>query len=167
VLVAFAIQIGSRRLKLLVLCLLSILGACSQEPPAEAPPTNQVTPLGFLMKNEVNPTFSKLVVLVFHSDTLEMEPEAVKAELQRAGQTLKNALARVREWNDPPTQSSEGREVFYTFANSVDRATQRLVAAIEGDDIEAAATELEQIANTCNSCHHFFRLKIKDSVIPR
>lgn len=155
-------------MKLLVLvCLLSVGGACSQEPPPEAPPTNQVTPLGLLMKNQVNATFSKLVVFIFHSDTLEMEPEALKAELRRAGQTLKGALARVREWNDPPTQSPEGREVFYTYANSVDRATQRLVDAIERDDNAAAATEMEQIANTCNSCHHFFRLKIKDSVIPR
>jgi cytochrome c553 len=153
--------------RLVMVCLVSCVGACSQEPAPEAPPTNQVTPLNRLMKGEVNPTFSRLIVLVFHSDNLDMNPEVLKVERQRAALILKRAVARLREWSDPPTQSPEGREVFYTYANSVDRAAQRLVAAVERDDNAAAAGELEQIATTCNNCHHFFRLRIKDSVIPR
>jgi cytochrome c556 len=118
------------------------------------------------MKNEVNPTFSRLIVLAFHSDTLDMDAAAVKAALKREASVLQGAIARVREWDEPPTQSQEGREVFYTYANSVHRATERLVAAIDADDSAGTVAELQQIANTCNNCHHFFRLRLRDSVVP-
>jgi hypothetical protein len=118
------------------------------------------------MKTEINPTFSKLIVLVFHGDTLDMEADAVAAELQRTAAVLQGAVARLREWSQPPTESREGREVFYTYAKSVDSATQRLVAAAAQKDNDAAAAQLEQIAGTCNNCHHFFRLRLRDSVVP-
>ncbi|HLU65609.1 MAG TPA: hypothetical protein VKZ63_05010, partial [Kofleriaceae bacterium] len=62
--------------------------------------------------------------------------------------------------------SEQGREVFFTYASTVDRAAERLVVAIESDNGGAAQSELRKIAEACNSCHHFFRLKIEDSVVP-
>ena len=145
---------------------LSSLGACAPASPAADPGAAKVTALGLLMKNEVNATFSRLIVLAFHGDTLDIDEPTLKAELRRSAAVLQRAMARVLAWHEPPTRSPEGREVFYTYAHSVHRATKRLVAAIEDDDDDGTAAQLEQIATTCNNCHHFFRLRLRDSVVP-
>ncbi len=155
-----------RRLALFVL--LAVVGACSKAAtPASSPPNGKLKALHKLMKFEINPTFSKLTFLVFHGHELDEEPDAVQAEMRRSASVLQAAVQRLREWKQPPTESQQGREVFYTYANSVDRATVRLVAAIERSDLPSAEGDLQAIASACNSCHHFFRLKIKDSVVPR
>ncbi len=161
-------MIGAKVLdRLILIGILALVGACSeaQLPPAD-PPSNKVTALGLLMKTQVNPTFTRLIVLVFHSEDLEADAETIQTELQQAGAVLQGVVARLRVWDEPPTKSQEGREVFYTYANSVGAASARLAAAIERNDNPAAARELQQIANTCNNCHHFFRLRLKDSVVP-
>lgn len=124
-----------------------------------------LTELGLLMKNDVNPAFSKLTFLVFHGNTME-DPAQLKAELTTAATVLRGAIGRLRTWTQPPTESTEGRDVFYTYANAVDASTERLVGAIDRDDQPTAAAQMRQIAKTCNSCHHFFRLQIEDSVVP-
>lgn len=123
--------------------------------------------LGMLMKNEINPAFSKLGFLLFHGATVEEDPKVIRAELQIAASKLQLGIRRLRDWQQLPTETSEGRDVFITFANSVDKSTEQLVTAISRNDDATAQAQLEKIADTCNNCHHFFRLDIEDSVVSR
>jgi cytochrome c556 len=145
-----------------------VLAACtkSQVPATDPAPDAGMAALAALMKNQINPAFSKLMFLVFHEEDLQEEPTAVRAEMQRYAQLLRTSIGELREWKEPPTQSAEGREVFYTFSANVDRQAQQLFAAVERRDRASAEAQMQEIADTCNNCHHFFRLKIEDSVVP-
>lgn len=143
--------------------------ACTKAP---APPTEKRSDAGMaalaaLMKNQINPAFSKLTFLVFHAEELQEDPNAVRAELQRFATMLRGSILELRDWKELPTQSREGRDVFYTYAASVDRQAQTLFDAIQRKDNDTAVAQMQDIADTCNNCHHFFRLEIEDSVVPR
>lgn len=148
--------------------LFASLGACPKAPvPAsDRPPDAGMAALAALMKNQINPAFSKLTFLVFHGDELQEDANAVRAEMQRAASTLRGSIGELRDWRELNTQSVEGRDVFFTYAASVDRQAQKLVEAIEKRDNDSAMTQMQDIADTCNNCHHFFRLRIEDSVVP-
>jgi hypothetical protein len=145
-----------------------LLVACPKQntPPSGNPPMDALTALGLLMKNDINPAFSKLTFLVFHGDSMDEEPDKLKTEMANAAAVLRTSIAQLRTWKEPPTQSVQGREVFYTYATSVDASTKRLADALDRNDNGEAARQMKQISDTCNSCHHFFRLKIEDSVVP-
>lgn len=152
-----------------VLCAL-VLSACAK--PA-VPSTSQDRPsdaamaaLAALMKNQINPAFSKLTFLVFHGEEMQEDPNTVRIEMQRAATILRGSLGELRDWREPPTQSAEGKDVFYTYAVSVDRQAQTLLDAIDRRDGGATQTQMQDMADTCNNCHHFFRLDIEDSVVP-
>jgi hypothetical protein len=144
------------------------LTACPKPAPQTAAPgdTPGVTALAILMKNRINPAFSKLTFLVFHGDELQEDPNAVRMELQRTANLLKGSVGELKEWREPPTDSTEGREVFYTYTANVDQQARQLFDAIERHDAAAAQTQMQDLADTCNNCHHFFRLKVEDSVVP-
>lgn len=145
------------------------VAACAKPPatqPTTGPTIATMAELGLLMKNEINPAFSRLSFLMFHGDDMETDEAALKAELGRHANSLRQAIGRLRSWSRVPAQTEEGRQVFFTFAESVDRSAERLVVAIGSGERTSAASQLEQIADTCNNCHHFFRLKIEDSVVP-
>lgn len=151
------------------LCVLLLaLGACGAPAPSATSDATRTSrkqePLGRLMKEQVNPSFSRLTFLVFHGEDMD-DPDAVQAELVRAANVLQGAMAKLHAWPTPPTITDEGRDVFYAYAASVDRASQRLVQSIAARDSDALPAHLESIARTCNDCHHFFRLDIKDSVV--
>lgn len=151
------------------LVLISGLASCTKPVPAQptaGPTLGKMAELGLLMKNDINPAFSRLSFLMFHGGDMETDPAALKAELERHAGSLRQSIARLRSWGSVPAQTEEGRQVFFTFAESVDRSTEKLVAAIGAGEQTTAAAQVEQIADTCNNCHHFFRLKIEDSVIP-
>jgi hypothetical protein len=157
-------------MKLLIAsCSALLLVACAKQP-HRTPSSNARTDasmadLALLMRNDINPAFSKLTFLVFHGSS-EDNPTEVRAELARAAGVLRTSIGQLRTWRQPPTETEQGREVFYTYAMSVDAATQRLLDAVQREDASTAATQLQQISRTCNSCHHFFRLDIEDSVVP-
>jgi hypothetical protein len=147
---------------MLALCLV----ACAQAPmPApETPPRDPgMEALAALMKNQINPAFSKLMMLVFHGDGLQEDPTAVRVEMQRFAVMLRSSMGELAAWREPPQQ---GRDVFFTYAASVDRQAQLLSDAIERRDRGTAEAQMSEMADTCNNCHHFFRLKIEDSVVP-
>lgn len=150
--------------------LLLLVAACSRGPAAKGPddgPTiASVAELGALMKNEINPAFSRLTFLLLHGESVEDNAEALGAELGRSASRLRGAIAKLRAWTHVPAKTEQGREVFFTFAESVDQMTEKLVVRVSRGEREAAQGQLEQIADTCNNCHHFFRLKIEDSVVP-
>lgn len=148
---------------------LAITGACAGSKPAPAPPEPTIASmaeLARLMKNDINPVFSRLTFLVFHGESVETDPAALQAELVKNAAQLQVAIARLRAIPKPPTSTDEGRAVFFTYADSVSKSTEQLLEAIARREPAGAAAKLEQIADTCNSCHHFFRLKIEDSVVP-
>jgi hypothetical protein len=154
---------------LLLALVVVVFGACAKPPvPAsERPPDAGMAALAALMKNQINPAFSKLTFLVFHGEELQEDPNAVRAEMQRAASTLRTSIGELRDWRElTMMQSTEGREVFNTYAGSVDRQAQKLVDAIAARDNDTAAAQMQDIADTCNNCHHFFRLRIEDSVVP-
>ena len=142
-------------------------GKPAPQQPSSGPLIAAVAELGLLMKNDINPAFSRLSFLMFHGDSVEADPAVLDLELAQHAASLRAAIARLRAWTRVPARSDEGRQVFLTYAESVDRSTDRLVQAIARGERSSAAAQLEQIADTCNSCHHFFRLQIEDSVVPR
>lgn len=119
--------------------------------------------LGALMKNDLNPPFSKLTFLVFHGKDAAEDPATVRAEMQRSIAALRASIARLRTWQNPPVTSEEGKDVFYTFASSLEASSMRFEKALGTNDTTTASSALSQIAKTCNNCHHFFRLNLKDS----
>jgi hypothetical protein len=121
--------------------------------------------LGLLMKNEINPAFSKMVFLLAHAD--EEDPRTVRNELEIASINLRTSIGKLRLWHNPPTESDQGRDVFLTYAASIDGMTGKLIDALGREDRKTALGQLEEIADTCNNCHHFFRLKLEDSVVMR
>jgi cytochrome c556 len=151
--------------RLATMMLASLVGCSSTPSPERAP--RRSTALGALMNETVNPTFSKMIAYAFHADTMDAEPAAIRAELRRAADDFRAAFARVKTWSDPPVDSAQGRDVFYTYAADVDRLANELVVAIDRADDAAVRRSLERVAGTCNACHHFFRLHIEDSVIPQ
>lgn len=145
-----------------------VLTACPKAPfPASDRPSDAgMAALAALMKNQINPTFSRLTFLVFHGTELQEDPSAVRLEMQRAATQLRGSVSELRDWRELPAQSSEGRDVFNTFATSVDRQAQTLFDAVQRGDVATTEAQMQDMADTCNNCHHFFRLKIEDSVVP-
>jgi hypothetical protein len=146
-----------------------VLTACAKAPipqQTERQSDAGMTALTQLMKNQINPAFSRLTFLVFHGEELQEDPNTVRSELEHTATVLRGAIGQLRDWREPPTQSTEGRDVFYAYAASVDRQAQELFDAIARRDGNTAAAQMQDIADTCNNCHHFFRLKIEDSVVP-
>jgi hypothetical protein len=137
----------------------------SKPPPAEQPMIASMVELGLLMKNEINPSFSRLSFLMFHGDTVETDEATLTLELERHAALLHRAIGQLRAMHNVPTRTTEGRTVFFTYVDSVGRSTEKLVEVI-GIERSQAAALLEQIATTCNNCHHFFRLRIDDAVVP-
>jgi hypothetical protein len=153
-------------MKTLAISVLAIAACTKQNTPSGGSTDARITQLTLLMKNDINPAFSKLTFLVFHGDSMQEEPQRLRSELSTSATLLRSAMGQLRTWKEPPTSTEQGRDVFYTYANSVDESAQRLLDAIARNDTNTAARHMKQIANTCNSCHHFFRLTIEDSVVP-
>jgi cytochrome c556 len=116
------------------------------------------TELGRIMKEEVNQPYSALAFTVFHSDNgIDYAALAAPAEALRAG------IAKVRYIADPPAETSEARAVFFTFLDSLAVDAERFSVGFAQRDPQVMAAALGRISDTCNSCHHFFRLDIQDT----
>ncbi len=144
-----------------------VVTACSggSKPSGTTPATP--TALGLLMKEEVNPSFSRLSVLVFHAE--DIDPSVLERERKAWSRRLAAATEKLPAWPTPPSEtarSDEAKEVFHTYADVVDAGAKKLVTAIDRRDERAAQEQMKLIAKTCNQCHHFFRLKLEDSVVP-
>jgi cytochrome c556 len=137
--------------------------ACSK-PAGVSKPAPTSPALNALMNQQVNAAFTRLSFFAFHADQAE-SPEVARRELVHAANKLAAATSQLREWPDPPVESAQGRDVFHTYAMSLDDDTRRLLQAAIANDNDGAMRTLERIAETCNNCHHFFRLKIEDSVV--
>src|SRR5436190_8479388 len=98
-------------MKLIALAMPLVLGACSgpnqNTPSGGATSDAQITALTLLMKNDINPAFSKLTVLVFHGEDMQEEPKKLRAEMSTAASALRNAMGQLRSWQEPPTETNQ------------------------------------------------------------
>jgi len=131
------------------------LGCGGAPPPqAEQPKLLHSAELNEIMKIEVNEPFSALTFQVFHA-----EGELDFARISLPASSLRMGIARVRAIVNPPVQTNEAREVFFTYVDSLVRDSESLVSAIGSRDRAKTEAALNRISDTCNNCHHFFRLR--------
>jgi hypothetical protein len=114
--------------------------------------------LNAIMKNEVNKPFSKLTFFVFHSDG-----EIDFTEIAKTAAEFQQGVAKARAFPDPPVESEQGREVFGTFLEQLERDGKGFTAAVTQKDARGMKMLVARLSRTCNNCHHFFRLDIADS----
>ncbi|MGE5187339.1 MAG: hypothetical protein ACM31C_35070 [Acidobacteriota bacterium] len=141
--------------------------ACGS-PPAKDPatPASSAAPaakpqsaLDKLMRDKMNTVFSQLIFKVFHADG---DPDFTSLA-QQAGE-LRGTVDRVRHLPTPAVVSSdEAREVFYTYNDALQRDSDKFSTAVDHHDLDSMKSLLTKIGQTCNQCHHFFRLKIDDA----
>lgn len=106
-------------------------------------------PLARFMREEVNVPFSFVMI-----ETATAQRER---RVRRAASVLRAAAHDLVQWNDPPVVSIEGRDVFYAYAENLEHHVTRLEDAAARSEVGLALDSVEQIRQTCNSCHRFFR----------
>lgn len=145
-----------------ILTLLALPFGCgggAGEQRGESPKLLHSPELNEIMKTEVNQPFSALMFLIFHADDDGEGGELDYARIGAPVGTLRTGVSKVRAIVDPPVATAEAREVFLTYVDSLVRDAESLAKAFEGRDRSRMETLLKKITNTCNDCHHFFRLK--------
>ncbi len=124
---------------------------------ATAPKTQSA--LDKLMRDKMNTVFSQLIFQVFHA---EGDPDY--GALAQQAVELRGTVDRVRHLPTPSVVSSdEAREVFYTYNDALQRDSDKFSTAVDHHDLDSMKSLLTKIGQTCNQCHHFFRLKIDDA----
>lgn len=141
-----------------------IVTGCSSVPAQPNAPTTTAKPLhspelNRIMKNEVNQPYSALVFGVFHSEN-GIDYAAIATPLE----ALRSGIAKVREITDPPVETNEARSVFFTYLDSLAHDTDKFRGAVGRRDQPGMEAALVRLGKTCNSCHHFFRLEIQDTL---
>jgi hypothetical protein len=117
------------------------------EPPTVAPLQSDL-PLARFMREEVNVPFSFMM----------LETGTTRGRrVHKAAIVLREAARDLVQWSDPPVMSDEGREVFYAYAQNLEFHVARLEDAAAHQQEEDSADSVEQIRQTCNHCHRFFR----------
>jgi len=146
-------------MRALVLLYVVACGAGTSQSATTPPQLMHSPELNHIMKSEVNQPFSALEFMVFHAEGGDLDYTAIggPAEMLRAG------IARVRAIVDPPVQTNEARSVFFTFVENLARDADRFSQAVARRDRAGMESSLNRISETCNNCHHFFRLSIADS----
>ncbi len=125
------------------------LAASCAAPPAPivaVAPRVPEPPLARFMREEVNVPFAFMM--------LETASAQRRRRVHKAAVILREAANDLVHWSDPPVVTGEGREVFYAYAENLEHHVARLEVA--ADHQETVAT-VEQIRQTCNQCHRFFR----------
>jgi len=123
---------------------------------AAAPGQSQ---LDKLMRDHMNKVFSQLIFQVFHNDT-----DLDFAMVGQQAVELRGTVDRVRHLPTPDlVASAEAREVFFTYNDALQRDSDKFQLAVDHHDLDSMKSLLTRIGQTCNQCHHFFRLKIEDT----
>ncbi|HWU90786.1 MAG TPA: hypothetical protein VN253_26150 [Kofleriaceae bacterium] len=146
-----------------VLVAASLLACGGGAKQAALPPKLLHSPeLNDIMKNEVNQPFSALMFLVFHAAEASPDGEVDFEKIAVPAHTLHQGIAKVRSMVNPPVATAEAREVFLTYVDALVKDSEALSQALAVHDRPKMETVLKKITNTCNDCHHFFRLKVVD-----
>lgn len=130
---------------LVISCAAPVAQIAEAETPALS--TLASLPLARFMREEVNVPFSFVMI--------EAATEHGGRRVHKAASVLREAARDLVEWTDPPVMSDEGRDVFHAYAQNLELHVARLEDAAERH--EDSAESVEQIRQTCNSCHRFFR----------
>jgi hypothetical protein len=80
-----------------------------------------------------------------------------ESRAQRAAVVLQSAVDDLVHWADPPGNSDAARGVFLAYAQNLEHHVVKLELATRMRDSDLAASSLEEIRQTCNQCHRFFR----------
>ncbi len=145
----------------LIVALTSACSAPAQKPtaPQTAAAGSAQSPLDKLMRERMNKVFSQLIFQVFHA---EGDPDFTALTQQAV--ELRGTVDRVRHLPTPAVVTSdEAREVFYTYNDALQRDSDKFSVAVDHHDVDSMKSLLTKIGQTCNQCHHFFRLKIDDA----
>jgi cytochrome c556 len=105
--------------------------------------------LGRFMRESVNVPFSFLM--------LETATAKHGRRVHKGARLLHDAARDLVDWANPPVTSDQGREVFFTYAQHLEQHAARLEDAAEQRESELTNDTVEEIRQTCNGCHHFFR----------
>jgi cytochrome c556 len=140
-----------------LLSAVSCSSQASKEPKAPAP--KQQSELDKLMRERMNKVFSSLIFQVFHA-----EGDVDFAVVKQQALDLQQVVVSVRSLEVPAVVTSdEAKQVFFTYNDSLQRQTDKLVDAVGRHDRANTEGLLTNIGQTCNQCHHFFRLDVKDA----
>jgi hypothetical protein len=105
--------------------------------------------LGRFMRESVNVPFSFVMLET---------AAATHGRRVHKGASLLHAAARdLVDWSNPPVVSEQGREVFFTYARQLVDHAARLEDAAAQREAQDTVDTVEEIRQTCNGCHHFFR----------
>lgn len=124
-------------------------------PTEPALPVHADAPLGRFMRESVNVPFAFVL--------LETATQHRGTRVHKAATFLHDAARDLADWARPPAQTAEAREVFYTYAQHLAYHAARLEDAAAQHETQLAAATVEDIRQTCNDCHHFFRPAAKFS----
>lgn len=111
------------------------------------------------MRTRMNASYSSLVFLVFHSDGTLDYPKIGQEAIG-----LRDTVKHVRGLKTPPmVKSDSGLEVYMTYNDTLQRNADLFVEAVDGQDPPRMQVVLGKIGQTCNDCHHFFRVDVEDA----
>jgi len=125
-------------------------------PADPALPERAEAPLGRFMRESVNVPFAFVML-----ETANAHHRGKR--VHKAATFLHDAARDLVDWAEPPTQTAEAREVFFTYAQHLEYHAARLEDAAAQRETQLADDTLEEIRQTCNGCHHFFRPAAKFS----
>ena len=139
----------TRMSNLSIIAIAALAGCAAPATASGGPATVLKAPsLARFMRESLNVPFSFAMMA-----TASQRPHRVV----KAASLLGDAAHHLADWADPPRVSPQGREVFYAYAANLGHHVRRLEFATQHRDAEATADSLEQIRQTCNRCHNFFR----------
>ncbi len=101
------------------------------------------------MREELNVPFAFVM--------LETATAQRERRVHRAAVALREAAHDLIRWDDPPVVSDEGRDVFFAYAENLEHHVGQLEDAAARNEVARAVDTVEQIRQTCNHCHRFFR----------
>jgi hypothetical protein len=130
-------------------------GEASASPDGTAKPKSG---LDKLMRTRMNKAYTQLVFYVLDS-TADVDFAKIQAETE----DLKGAVGTVLSLPTPAmAQSEEARSVYRTYNETLQRDTNRFAEAVGAKDRPQMEGLLSKIGKTCNDCHRFFRVDVKD-----
>jgi hypothetical protein len=111
-----------------------------------------------LMRTRMNKAYTQLVFYV-----LDSASDVDFAKIEHETQELLSAVGAVRGLPTPSmVQSAEALEVYKTYNDVLQRDADKFNAAVKTKERPQMEGALTKIGKTCNDCHRFFRVEVKD-----
>lgn len=148
-------------MRFVIMNLAVLLASCGSSQRTETTPTDEDPPrnaaLGMYMREHVNPAFSQLAFMLFHSEEEEGGEQDVGKTLRHSSRELRKATEQLVKWDELGSYSKQAMQVFHEYAALMKTDVVKLDAAIHDDKLDDARAAFENVQRKCDSCHHFFR----------